>query len=734
MRRIVSLCPLLIAFAACLDRPVTAESPTLKTSFTTVRQATTVDKVDLLFMIDNSASMGDKQNYLAEAIPDLLNRLVTPNCVDVEDETHVLGVSHGDGVCDQGKVEFPPVHDMHIGIVSSSLGARGGTGMCDPRSPDTAHLDDRAHLLNRAGDDEHPVTDAEPSSFLAWFPSTEANAGKTAGARVPGVADATMLGKDFTDLVSGVHQQGCGIESQLESWYRFLIQPDPYDHIDTSGAWQGVDAALLQQRHDFLRPDSLVAIVDLTDENDSEIDVRSFGGHGVDFMRAGWAPPKGTSVCATDPGNAACTTCLSLSAAQAAADPRCAAGLRYTQSSDWGMNANLRHVHMKEKYGVDPQFPIQRYVDGLTKPTTLARDGTSCTNPLFAAELATGTNLDPTALCGLPVGLRSPNLVFYAHIGGVPSTLLHFQPGHPSSYVLTEDDWTKILGKDPLAYDLAGIDPHMIESFEPRPGLPPPTAANDADPITGREWNTVRAADVDVEYACTFPLAAPRACVGNCDCTGAALTPDQVPPVCDPANPAMQIRAKAYPTIRELLLAKLLGAQGIVSSICPIHPAHDPANPSDPLYGYRPAVAAIVERLKSAFLATCVPHPLKRDPTTGSVPCLVLETMAGVSGGEGACSQFPGLTAPDPQVVKSFLEQRSQLLGTSQDVTNTPPVCQSAQLVGADIVNGTCTASTHAGWCYVTDDANGTCTQEISFSGSGNPRSGTIVSLQCIEE
>ena len=34
-------------------------------------------------MIDNSASMGDKQAYLAQAIPDLLSRLVTPNCLDV---------------------------------------------------------------------------------------------------------------------------------------------------------------------------------------------------------------------------------------------------------------------------------------------------------------------------------------------------------------------------------------------------------------------------------------------------------------------------------------------------------------------------------------------------------------------------------------------------------------------------------------------------------------------------
>jgi hypothetical protein len=37
-----------------------------------------VNKVDLLFDIDNSSSMADKQEYLAKAIPDLVARLVTP--------------------------------------------------------------------------------------------------------------------------------------------------------------------------------------------------------------------------------------------------------------------------------------------------------------------------------------------------------------------------------------------------------------------------------------------------------------------------------------------------------------------------------------------------------------------------------------------------------------------------------------------------------------------------------
>src|SRR5277367_6815623 len=68
--------------AGCLDRPVVPGEPTTKTNFTTSVAEQAVDKLDILFSIDNSASMGDKQAFLVQAIPDLINRLITPNCVD----------------------------------------------------------------------------------------------------------------------------------------------------------------------------------------------------------------------------------------------------------------------------------------------------------------------------------------------------------------------------------------------------------------------------------------------------------------------------------------------------------------------------------------------------------------------------------------------------------------------------------------------------------------------------
>src|ERR1700690_4250652 len=53
--------------AGCLSRPVTSQAPTTKDNFATTLRQSAIDKVDLLFDIDNSASMGDKQAYLSAA-------------------------------------------------------------------------------------------------------------------------------------------------------------------------------------------------------------------------------------------------------------------------------------------------------------------------------------------------------------------------------------------------------------------------------------------------------------------------------------------------------------------------------------------------------------------------------------------------------------------------------------------------------------------------------------------
>jgi hypothetical protein len=662
-------------------------------------------RVDLVFAIDNSASMADKHAIFAQSADELVGRLTRPRCVDTNGQTIPSGgvptTVDEQGHCASGAPEFAPVGDLHIGVVTSSIGGRGATYTCSPAQTNpvnanlSAHTDDQAHLINRVGPDEHALADLGTSNYLDWYPT-----GSAPDAGAPALKDPLALKADFADVVAGVHQWGCGLEAQLESWYRFLIQPDPYASISGAGTaartLTGVDATLLTQRHDFLRPDSLVAVIVLTDEDDSTVDpmwsngngwayaeVSKFGATGFPGSIGGGAP-RGTAPCGATPTDPACTSCgLTDPSGKPVADPNdpnckrmgdanggaCGPGcLGYYPSVD--DDINVRMVRMKERYGVDPQFPIYRYVQGLRSPlvpdrTTELHDGPAgaysapelpgetgydrlCTNPLFAAALPASADGE---LCHLPRGPRTPQMVYLLTIAGVPWQLLAdaTAPGMPPKATLTADDWVKIVGQSPEDYDYQGQDPHMVAARLPngsarwggmpgdgtgRSGLPPPSAADDADPISGREWDTRGS---NLQSACVFDLPTPKDCSVPenrfaCDCTGGTPTaPDyRNPPLCSPTNHLMQIRARAEPGTRILTVARNLGPQGVAGSIC--------ARSSDPGsadFGYRPPLRALVDRIKSATAsAGCV--------STSSQRCKVVARLAA----SDACSTVPGLSSP----------------------------------------------------------------------------------------
>jgi hypothetical protein len=721
---------------------MTKGNPQTTTQVADVVPQTTSQKVDLLFMIDNSRSMGDKQQYLAQAVPDLLQRLLTPNCVDAAGKPNGM-TSDANGSCAQGSAGFPPVHDMHIGVVSSALGSMGGDE-CGPSMPGVTPVpdgqNDDGQLLDRGG-----VAMASTTGFLAWYPTTGGGASPTGGARQETETDSSALVADFQRVVTSVGQNGCGIEAQLESWYRFLVQPDPYQsiYVDASGVHlDGYDAVVLKQRHDFLRPDSLLAIIDLSDENDSTIDVRSNPGTpvaGYNMMTAAFAPYRGTGACATNPTDPACTSC-----AFASGDPACSPSPLYTErgTGDPQASPNLRHVRMKQSFGLDQQFPIERYVNGLTSSMVPNRSGEypegaqtydsthpNCANPIFSQDLPDGSNLDPDALCNLIRGPRRPDLVFYAHIGGVPHDLLQENPSDPDSpqkEALTEDDWRKILGADPAKYDESGIDPRMHETFKLRATTVPWKAGTAPEVI--QFW--------DLAYSCTFPLASPRDCTDpansdTCDCAPTSADASKYDwELCDPNDKTKQVAAKAFPTLRELWLAKLLGPQGVVSSLCPIHAQPQNGDPHDPLYGYRPAMTAIVDRLKTRLGATCLPRHLTPDPA-GAVPCLVLASLPTA---KDTCDASRGQHAVDPQSLAQAAKGLSGQYGASAFDPTQHAICEVDQLTGSDLQGGSCSQSNKPGWCYVTGTAAGElCQQAVLFSPGGTPTPQSMVTLVCLE-
>jgi hypothetical protein len=187
--------------------------------------------------------------------------------------------------------------------------------------------------------------------------------------------------------------------------------------------------------------------------------------------------------------------------------------------------------------------------------------------------------------------------------------------------------------------------------------------------------------------------------------------------------------AKAYPSLREMEIARAMaespaGIRGIVSSICPIHTSYV-NDQTDPLFGYRPAMNATVNRLKNSFAVQCLPQPLIVQ-SDGSVSCVILVAFPDSAAGEAYCDNPAlGLSRPTTDIVAQF--QKAQELSAS------PPVCLLNQIaaINSDYSNCASARPTNIpGWCYVEGAAAGICPQLLEFSqGAQNPRS--IMTIQC---
>lgn len=530
-------------------------------------------EVDVLIIADNSPSMADKQRALATAVPSLLEGMINPPCVDGQGtvKSQPTGASEA---CPAGsKRRFRPVTSMHVGVIDSSLGAVGAD-QCDPAQAGWSN-DDRAHLITRGP--SGPVPTYLDQGFLAWDSAGDlAPPGETILERFVGHA---------SDLVAGAGEVGCGYEMPLESAQRFLVDPAPYDHIeggDISYSFAkpvGIDDKLLAERAQFLRPDSLVVVVLLSDENDCSIDVGTPDRATQNYGVLNQAPFfRGSSICESDPLDACCYSCGLGAPAGCASDPSCGAQ-QYLPGEDGG---NIRCFHEKQRYGYDALYPVERYVNAFSstiidpsKPDLGLHGDTSAAvgNPLFAA--------------------RNPSSLIMTSIVGVPLELIAVDPQNPEAGIMGPEElasngvWGAIAG-DPSSY-VEPSSPLMVESTQPRPGV----TANDPN---GGDHFINPSAPNDLEFACISPLAAPLS-------GGPACTVDQNPgprfdnPVCDPVEHTTQVAMKAYPGLRELAVVQGLGHQGRVGSICEpsVHPAQAP--------GYSLVVTSLLDRIAESMPA-----------------------------------------------------------------------------------------------------------------------------------
>jgi hypothetical protein len=227
----------------------------------------------------------------------------------------------------------------------------------------------------------------------------------------------------------------------------------------------------------------------------------------------------------------------------------------------------------------------------------------------------------------------------------------------------------------------------MVESSYPRSGvdgqgdpIAGPGARPLANPANGHDWNISE--QNDLEYACIFPLPvdpkthqAKRTCTSaeQCDCSKGAGGDNN--PLCqDPVTGLYgtdQFFAKAYPGIQD--------------------------------YGYRPAVEAIVDRLKSKLNGRCLPRALKKDPT-GHYPCSIIEAQPVVGAG---CDKSRGRLPANSRVVEPALE-RLRAAGFCDAEGHMP--CRELSLCELQEAGDECHRDQAdqpiPGWCYVDPAAN----------------------------
>ncbi len=555
------------------------------------------EKLDLLFVVDNSSSMGDKQAIFKDAVRDMIDQLVNPPCLDKATQVFV-DVPAGQ-TCPAGSQRiFNPVKDIHIGIISSSLGPRGAVDDEIPSGcEDAPRGNDKAHLIPfmREGFLESTY---QSQGFLAWDPDQKQ--------APPGTADLETLITDFQAQVDAVGEDGCGFEAPLEAAYRFLVDPEPYATVERvpcgggdadtplCAAPTGIDQELLTQRANFLRPDSVVVVMYLTDENDCSIRT---AGQGFFALRELRFLGSGTTTCSTDPNSECCHSCNLPDASVPAACPSKADnGCETAEAVDTVESFNLRCYKQKERFGIDFLRSTSIYSQGFTSTKVGNRNNDPVDNPLVTQQ-------------------RGKEKVFVVGLVGVPwqSTATEETLASPNDLALRRDDqtnWDLFLGAPPLdafnhestAQRLEGTNPFTNEVIGP-PGT----------------WNAINGHDRpiepddglvdDLQYSCIFPLAEPRACDGeatsaSCDC---AIEPglDGVldyatnNPLCYDVDTdsygTTQYYAKAYPAPRIVQVLKDVGVQGVLASICPKQLSA--ADQQD--YAYRPVIRALLQNVAS---------------------------------------------------------------------------------------------------------------------------------------
>jgi hypothetical protein len=532
-----------MSFVGCAEPDAPAKDGTSElatsspTTTTPVVPRASPTEVDLLLVVDDSATMHDKSALLAQGAKELV-----------------------DGLVAAGK-------SLHVAVITTSLGTTGG----DACASDASNR--RAHPFTNQGTNE----------------------GTNEGV-APVLASATLggdLGQHVADRVAAIQTHGCGFEQSLEAPYRFLIDPAP--PVSFSSPTEtfappiatGLDEELLAARAAFLRTGSRVVVVTLSDEDDGSIAEKAgpehqLGGYLATTLtthgfNGPFRMPAATAACATDPTSPACTSC--------ALAPASCAAQRLSAEED---NFNLRAWDQKRRFGIDFLQPLDRYVAGYTASMVVDRAGQAVPNPLFAD----GQRTPADVLVASVVGVPWQDLAIDPH-----DAASGLRPSVGAGAI----DWSWVVGSDAVSFapgdpamrpTVAQRTGDTLITGETLGGV------GTWNSVNGHDWNTDGSS---LQLACVSALASPRAPDAGLDgepCVlGSPLCERAVPG--NPLKPGDGtfgtdlVRLGAYPGLRHLELSRRLGAQSVAGSIC----TGPEANPTKPGFGYRPFFAHLRARI-----------------------------------------------------------------------------------------------------------------------------------------
>lgn len=206
----------------------------------------TIKEVDILFVMDTSHSMSDEQ----DAVGDLIRVLIT-------------GDRDGDGDPDP---DLDPAESVHLGVITTDMGL---PSLASDQNP-------APHRCIGLGQDgvlqHHPDPEIDPESTCdRSYPSFVTHTAE--------VDDPEQSAQDFSCMLKlGI--QGCGFEMPLEAALKALWPSgdDSIEFLNERGELVPGGGHGDAENKGFLRQDSLLAIVVVTDEDDCSTDkIEIFG-------------------------------------------------------------------------------------------------------------------------------------------------------------------------------------------------------------------------------------------------------------------------------------------------------------------------------------------------------------------------------------------------------------------------------------------------------------------------